>query len=399
MPIFSEKEEEFSGVSVMEKIDLKPLSKENIEELGIPSHDLWIIKVGEEILGPFESESLKQYAAQNETLFDKVTASRLEHSDWHPFFSHALFQRRGPQSVPAERVYEGPFWIMAHGQKSAPFSQNEINKKIDMGLLTMTDVISCDDGHSWRKVYQLTTFERRSHRPSDLPKTPRETSFESARLELIENLELRSQEETVTAEDGMASLAYLSKDKKNIIKIDEITLDIVQETEVSRSLKWAIPVAITGCLALVLTGAYVFSPSTYTEESIAEIPETIYPIPQQPQQVPNPFNGKTQRRPASTGSLIDHRTTPAIENPQIHHSQFPTHIETHNNTYEPEPMEYDPTVDPLLNDRGLANEPSLVQPTAPVDNEMTVDEAMNSGNIPVPDQPPEAPVIEEASDF
>ncbi len=132
----------------MEKFDLQPLTKEAIQQKGLDNHDLWMVKMADEILGPFELESLKQYAADHEPLFDKLFASRVENNDFQPFFSHAQFQRREPQVVATtQEIYKGPFWIMNQGLKSAPLSQQEINKRIEMGLLTMTDLISCDNGH------------------------------------------------------------------------------------------------------------------------------------------------------------------------------------------------------------------------------------------------------------
>jgi len=387
----------------MGTIDLKPLTKETIEQLALDNHDLWMIKIGEDIQGPFESESLKHYAADNESSFDNAFATRIDQYDWQPFFSHALFQRRKPAVIEAaSATYKGPFWIMIHGMKSVPLSKEDIDRKIDMNLLSMTDLISCDDGQEWKKIHQIELYERRGHRPTDLPLAPLESSFEQAKLELVEQIENNQASGTLSSQEGLASLAYLSHDTSvTKVIIDDITLDSVQETEISRSLKWAVPTAIAGCIVLVVTGMYVFSPDKGTLEmaSSQEAPEVIVPTPANPR----PIQRTPERSPSSHGrSLLDAGRN-AINSPRYQptsHSQYPTHVETHQNDHHPGPEQM-PETDPMEDmDRNPAQEHSLVNGANNNNEEgMTVDEAMSAGNIPVPDQPQEAPVMEEASDF
>jgi hypothetical protein len=42
-------------------IDLKPLSEEIIKQMGYSESNLWLIKIGSVVFGPFETQTLKHY--------------------------------------------------------------------------------------------------------------------------------------------------------------------------------------------------------------------------------------------------------------------------------------------------------------------------------------------------
>lgn len=138
----------------MSTLGLKPLTKEYIQEMGIPCHELWVVKIGEESFGPFDTDSLREYAALHEELFDDALASRLENNNLLPFFGHAPFQRRTPQIV-KDKQHTGPYWIIEQGLKTGPASKEDIQFKVQEGILGMTDLISTDDGHTWCKIFEL----------------------------------------------------------------------------------------------------------------------------------------------------------------------------------------------------------------------------------------------------
>jgi hypothetical protein len=61
-----------------------------------------------------------------------------------------------------------------------------IDKKIEMGLLSMTDHLSLDEGETWIKIFEVEGLDRRSHTPDELPRLPKETSFQKAQLEIVQ---------------------------------------------------------------------------------------------------------------------------------------------------------------------------------------------------------------------
>jgi hypothetical protein len=168
-------------------LDLKPLTNETIAQMGYSTHDLWLVKIDSTDFGPYETESLKHYVSDNEHLFETAEACRMDGVEFTPFWSHAIFQRRKIQ--PLSDKHEGPFWLLDDGLKTGPFSFHDIDKKIEMGLLVMTDHISTDEGFRWKKIFEIDGFDRRAYSADELPVAPSEASFHQAKLELVEKLE------------------------------------------------------------------------------------------------------------------------------------------------------------------------------------------------------------------
>lgn len=395
---------------MVQGIDLKPLTEETIAQMGYNNHDLWLVKLGADVYGPYESESLKHYVLENEHLFEEAEASRADETEWKPFWAHTKFQRRKPQAIATEN-HEGPFWIMDFGLKSGPYSFREIDKKIEMGLLVMTDHLSVDEGQTWVKIYEIEGFDRRSHSPDDLPIAPYESSFQKAKLELVEKLEVPH----INTVDEMAELAWQGHQSAKVIpfKIDELTLRSENEVEISPSLRFAIPLAAALLVTIVTSGYFVFSPDT--EEVVAFDEATEKPFYQKkvankpkPRTVPKavipsgrPIIKETpiERMPASTGY-----SRPAVDRYPDTGSRYPTHVETHQDYPAEEPYpDRDPLNDPMNGDprepeiHSLVNEPQPAQ-------EQSLDAAMN-GVDPYADPYAQSAdqmdrqVVEEASDF
>lgn len=370
----------------MAAFNLEPLSKETIDKMGHNNHDLWLVKIDEEIYGPFESQTLKEYASQNETIFDQALASRLDKNDYQPFWSHAFFQRRGPQVVKSES-HAGSFWLLYEGQKKGPFSFKEIDKKIEMNLLTMVDHISTDDGHTWKKIFEVSGFDRRTHTAAELPEAPFESSFQKARLALIDKMERPH----INTQDELADLAHQGhmQGKVLTLKLDEMTLQNLKSTEVSESLKWAMPGAAAIIMTLVASGYFILSPSSpdalVENEPKEEIQRSAAPNPSGNMGIaqgsmPRPSMPTPAREPASFGNT---------QAPRTFESRFPTHMETHSEDRMDEPMDRD-FMDPPA--EAEPQEQSLV--SRPQNNDdQSLDAAMNGVSQPA------EPIVEESSDF
>jgi hypothetical protein len=385
----------------MASIDLKPVSEETIEEMGYTTHDLWFVKKDATVYGPFETLSLKHYSAENSALFIDSVACICDSQEWVPFFEIPEFERHIEASYEHS---EGPFWLLMDGQKSAPLSKHDLQKKIEMNIVAKTDLFSIDEGHTWHKIYEIPEFDHR-HEPDQLPEVPGEKSFQKAKLELVDKIEHSSGQ---SQQDGLASLAHLGqkkdKDKTILLKLDEITLTAVRETDVSRSLKWAIP-AMVGCvLTMGLTGWYFLSPKAdapladATEEVTDEAPkrEIIMPrIQYQPRLVEQPSAEEMPvRRPASVAPLRGSERSALTRSRSMPQSEFPTLMETHG---DPEDHVADPGDVDQTQERVPREEPSIVQQGLPNDDG-SLDAEMNrepANHDPAVDQP----VLEEATDF
>lgn len=369
----------------MATFDLKPLSQETIEEFGFNNHDLWMVKIDEETYGPFESLSLKHYANENQKLFDHASATRLDQEDYQPFWTIVNFQRRTPEMVNSKEQHLGPFWTLDNGQKHGPHSYNDIDKKIEMGLLVMTDHLSADNGETWKKIYEYSGFDRRAHTPNELPEAPNETAFQKAKLVLAEKLE----KPHTTSQEQLAELAHHGQREAKVLtlKLEEMTIQNLKNTEVSESLKWAVPGAAAAFVLFLASGYLIFNPSSSGTDAELALEESSSPnAPRAPHgEVPvqRPSVQLSHRSPASV--------QPYNPPPMPSVSSYPTRVETHmRDSADETPME--PQEMPEQQEPPPQQEHSLVgNENQPQDQ--SLDAAMNGTAQPT------EPVVEEASDF
>lgn len=366
----------------MSTLDLKPLTKETIDQMGYDNHHLWLVKIGEETFGPFETESLKHYAFENEAQFEEARASRADTNDFRPFWSHAHFQKPVVHSHKSQIHY----WILVDGQKHGPHTHQEIEKKIETGDLFMTDYLSVDHGENWKKIFLFEGFDHRHQSADELPPPPSDTSFQEIRAGLIEKLEKPHR----NVKDELAEIAHSSPGSKSPLKLEELTLASIKSSEISESLKWAVPGAAAVILTLATAGYLVLSPSV-SEELVADTsevsrrPSTPNPSRNFPRaQIPSPTRSQ-ERSPSSIKNTF-------VPNYEPQESRYPTTVETHEEAqYEqpPEPMDQvENQTDPQQQtDNSLVNNEQT-------DPQESLDAAMNQ----TPPQEAE-PKVEESSDF
>jgi len=370
--------------------DLKPLTNEIIHKMEYSTHDLWIVKLDEEVFGPFEVESLKHYATENEKLFEHALASRMDTTEWQPFFTYSHFHPIADHPHFESQTIE-KFWILHLGQKVGPYSPNDIHKKMKLGFLTVTDLVSIDDGHTWIKFFNLEVFNSQEGGVESLPITP--LNFQKAKEELIEWMDSI---ERKGSHLGMAALTYMGqhkdKDKNKAgLKLEEMDLKSLRQTEVSRSLKWAIPCAVAGLIVCVMVGSYIFSPSTSDTAEIGDDnSESLSSVAANPTDKNAARNNR--RKPASHQPLNPRSALTSA--PTMNHNDYQPQVETHYN--EPDPADQMFANDQNSGDQNPPPEPqehSIVNNTQP--NE-TLDQAMGGAE---PEPPAEQPVVEEISDF
>jgi hypothetical protein len=324
----------------MGSFNLKPLSKESIQELGLSPNDLWILKIDDTIHGPFETENLKTYARDNQSQFNHIQATKLNQNFWKPFFSYAVFERREPQSEDDEELHDqGPYWLLEDGIKVGPLSKEDVLKKLEDKIILTTDLISKDEGVNWQKVYQIECFDRR--KKGQLPFAPLDESFLQAKLELAEKLEMESSGEV------LAEMAHLGQQKAKVlsIKVDEFSIN--SAPHVSPAMKWAIPAAAAAVIAFIVGGNLLFNKvdryDVANDQSLTKKDEReVYrPESNQPQRrapmadsMPAvelaPRQEMPVRRPANIPSIHERPPRSGLtRNEFSDDSAFPTQIETH----------------------------------------------------------------------
>ncbi len=366
----------------MATFTLQPLSDETIDAMGINNHDLWLIRIDKTVLGPFETEALKSYAFENEELFNDVQANRMDEHQFKPFWNHPQFQRRKP-SVISPINHQNKFWLLLTGQKTGPHSFQEIDEKIEHGELVLTDQISTDDGHVWKKIFQVPDFDRRRHTADSLPISPTEMSFQEAKLKIVKNLD----HPKVVPQEEIAEMFFHGKQAKILtLKLDELTLNSIKQPQVSQNLKWAIPTTAAAIVLFLTAGYFSFAPELKPlEKAVVQSEKKVInkrPVPNMVK-APRGTIPVIERAPASVNNYRPEPRPQAVNQA----SRYPTIIETHRD----ERLNDEPRQDNVYSHDELPAEPeihSLVNPSHPT---TSLDSVMSGTN--------DQPVIEEVSDF
>jgi hypothetical protein len=239
-------------------IDLKPLSEEIIKQMGYSESNLWLIKIGSVVFGPFETQTLKHYLKDNEHLFEKAEASQVNDGKWKPFWNYTEFERRKLQVITRvnSEHYDGPFWIIESGLKTGTFTFKEIDKKIEIGLIGMTDHISIDNGNNWIKVYQIKEFDRRMRTPEELPEVPIESTFYSCE----NNSDKKNKPDHQRTITELADLTWQGIQEERTAKFNLEEMNWKKDhSKFNILMKWAVPSFILTSLGFGITSLILFS--------------------------------------------------------------------------------------------------------------------------------------------
>lgn len=182
--------------------DLPILSDQEIEEKKYSSSDLWLLKFKMQVIGPFHTETLIQFAHDNQQIMEQVLACSFSQDSWTPFYQNPRFQRRTPKLIKAQTLIQSDeFLLLIDGQKQGPFTSAQINEKLDKGEILSSDEASLDKGETWFKIYEHHSFDRRTQKSSsDIPFSPKENELIDKKIEVVDNYELpivRGQEEFI----------------------------------------------------------------------------------------------------------------------------------------------------------------------------------------------------------
>ncbi|MAX67830.1 MAG: DUF4339 domain-containing protein [Bacteriovoracaceae bacterium] len=241
------------------KIDLKPLTDQQIKERSVSLTDLWMVRTeSEEILGPFDTESLKTYTGNHQHLFENTQVYNLESEKWFETFKVSYFQRRKPAFMSAQNLIKSDeFYIMINGQKNGPYHKNEVQAFLKNGQISPSSQVSLDKGESWIKLYEHHAFDRREKKSNqELPFTPAPELLEKMAKTKEDILKAKQQE------DAIIELAYIGHSKNTSDSTTKKTKTTLTEDNNTPKSKLKSYVTVFATMTLIIFATTVFIQST-----------------------------------------------------------------------------------------------------------------------------------------
>lgn len=371
-------------------IDLQVMSEDEIAASNIEFSELWMVRINDEIFGPYHVEGLKEYAALHEEIFADADVAVMGDENWVMFLQSPLRapKRKAPPKLVSATTLQthNSYHIERHGQRLGPQTHEQIVEMVKKGELLPTDLISDDEGFTWHKVFQLKAFEARPHQAELLPQAPSEESFTRAHDEAMRSLMV----EENPVKEGLVSLAHYGHRKTSAtpLNLDELTSPKTSSPVFAASASsprswWAGASAATAVLALMIWWAQAPAP---TEVALVAEEETVV---NEGESLLNNVSSRRVRRPASTrpGRIIP---PTSMRNSR---EELMNYRDTHDVEREiPEPAE-PMDVDPYGADSQVAQENSnadAARAPATPDDGYRLEE-------PVPGET--GPVVEEVGDF
>ena len=371
-------------------IDLQVMTEEEIAASNIELSELWMVRINDEVFGPYHVEGLKEYAALHGEIFADADVAVMGDENWVMFLQSPL---RAPKSKAPPKLVSATtlqthnsYHIERHGHRHGPHTHDQIAALVKNGELLPTDLISDDEGFTWHKVYQMKAFEVRPHQVDLLPQAPSEESFTRAHEEAMRSLIV----EENPVKEGLVSLAHYGhrKTSSTPLRLEEFTPVKASSPAIASAAAaprswWAGASAATAVLAVMIWWSQAPAP---TEVAQVELEETAV---NEGESLLNNVSERRVRRPASTrpGRIIPPNS---MRNSR---QELMNYRDTHDTDREiPEPAE-PMDVDPYGADSQVAQENSnadAARAPATPDDGYRLEE-------PVPGET--GPVVEEVGDF
>lgn len=164
---------------------------------------------GESPIGPFQGSDLKTFCDQNELPEETQIKDAKGVKDWQSIFSHPYFQRRRPQLISTQDFPEDfeEVYFLVEGVKEGPVTPRELDELIDQREILLTDQVSFDNGHTWKKLFEYEEYDRRDLSADKLPESPGWDVFKGSNEEIDQGLTHPSQELIET--EAIAGLAFI----------------------------------------------------------------------------------------------------------------------------------------------------------------------------------------------
>lgn len=364
----------------MSTFDLKPIAPEAIEELGLDPYTLWQVKMGDEVYGPFETEPLENFIKENPKLMNQGFLKRWNTQNWDVFFHFEEFQSYAPEVT---QTSIGTYWVMVQGQKHGPLTFEQVESKIKQGHYLWSWDFSEDEGETWMKLSESERFSAFFSEKKELPPLPTEGSFQKSRALVSHKLEKKK--ERIYASNPLSDLAEAAHTNKVPLKLEELTLTNGNEIPVTKSFKWALPLAGSFVAVFVVVGSLLSQ--SKSDNPLEVYPEEITPEAQLAEVQPTKRTPAVIPKPAPTQR--DVASVPRFERSSLTaQPDYTTHVEVHNAD------DYDPDYGIDLREREMPAEvtdaePRMEEIPSLVDNAYPPEESLDGTMNNISQAPPQ----------
>lgn len=370
--------------------ELPPLEEADITAQEILPHRLWRVRVGQTIYGPFATAALREHGMAHPDDMLGAFASTVAEEDWRPILETSPFKVRQPSLVSATTLAPPhQFYVLLRGERKGPHTLEEVREMARKKELLVSDLVSTDEGETWRRLSEVKYFEQRQLARESLPASPAPSLFVASTTDDDEVFE----EDPIQL--GITGLAHLCHRQELPLKLEELgtTVESSWANLFSYiSFKW---VAASGmvCSAVLAFLMWPTAPAPYlaeaepeyaAAESVQEAPASssvLRPAPARHQNARQPA-ARPARRPAAYHPPV--ASPPAMVDRPVIEERWESHDDAREPASEP-PAQADPYPDenPVM-ENSLTRRPN----------------AVTEEGYPMEDQvPQEVPIIEESGDL
>ncbi|MFP5490161.1 MAG: hypothetical protein ACLGG0_01575 [Bacteriovoracia bacterium] len=378
-------------------IDLPAISEEEITSQQLPMSDLWMVKLNEEVFGPYSTAMLKSYAAEHAPIMAEADVSNMETEEWVMYLQSPLKPQKAkepPKLVSAQTLQTyNSYYLEHHGQRVGPTTHAEMVEKVKKGEVLATDLISYDEGMTWHKVFELKEFEVRPHQSEQLPAAPFEETFLRGHAEALKTL----MEEEDPVKVGLVSLGHFAHRKQHStgLRIEEVALpkEVALPVKIHVPKNWWIGGGAAATAALALMIWWSNAPTSLDVQMVeSDVTTTEFMEPGTSLLNETPAKKRTRRAPASVRPMRV-ESPPAMRDTRADLADYRETHDMNRDQYEPaEPMDVDPygaDAQVVQDDRSesIIRRPSATE--APDDGYRMEEPTANESG----------PIVEEVGDF
>ncbi len=184
--------------------------------------------------GPYMAGGLKVLAEEQAFPVGTVIRDAKNIGDWISVYAHPAFQRRKPQIVGEDEniPHDMMAYILVDGQKHGPLATGEIKTLLKQKEIILTDQVSFDEGHTWRKLYEYQEFDRRDLEQGHLPSIPGWDVFKGSNEEISDQLDhAEERERQLNAFAGLAFLENVQAGRSHDHSDDPLEQHEIEEHE------------------------------------------------------------------------------------------------------------------------------------------------------------------------
>lgn len=211
-------------------LDQYILTQEQIEKGMYERSEIFELMNGDQILGPFLNQDLKEYMTIHNLFSQEIRVKNIDDEEWLQASTHPYFQRRRPSLVSTKNISEltEKFYILNEGKKEGPFTKEQVNTMLDAHQILATHFVSVDGGQSWGKLFEIEGFDRRIKNHDSLPFRPNNTVFTNSIFDADKAISLAQSKAAETdAIVGLAYIGHLNEGKK------KMNIENIQSTPVA----------------------------------------------------------------------------------------------------------------------------------------------------------------------